>query len=67
MVGNPLHDDIQGDDVVGAFQDDDVGEAFGGLHELLVHGLHGGQVLLHDVPGGSGGGCARQHPCPQRS
>ncbi len=41
-----LDDEVNADFVVGAFGEDDVGEAFGRLDELEVHGADGGHVLL---------------------
>ena len=48
VVGDALHNHHQGHGVLAALGDDDVGVTLGGFHELLVHGLHGGEVLLHD-------------------
>lgn len=47
MVGDALHDHVQRHQIVPALQHDNVGVLPGGLHELLVHGLDGGQVLGH--------------------
>ena len=47
VVLDALHDHVQGDEVMAALQDDDVRVFAGGLHELLVHGLDGGEVLGH--------------------
>ena len=47
VVGDALHDQVQGHQVVAPLQHHDVGILPGGLHELLVHGLHRGQILGH--------------------
>ena len=45
MVLDPLHDHVQGHQVVAALQHHDVRVLPGGLHILLMHGLHSGEIL----------------------
>ena len=45
VVLDPLHDHLQGHQILAALQDDDVRKFPAGLHVLLVHGLHCGEVL----------------------
>ena len=45
--GDALHDHVKSHQIVPALQHDDVRELAGRLHKLLVHGLHGGQILVH--------------------
>ena len=47
MAPDPLDNHIQGHHVMAPLQNHNVGKALGGLHELLVHGLDGGEVLRH--------------------
>ena len=47
MVLDPLHDHVQGHQIVAALQNHDVRVLPGGFHVLLVHGLDRGQILVH--------------------
>ena len=47
MVLDPLHDHVQGHQIVATLQNHDVRVLPGGFHVLLVHGLDRGQILVH--------------------
>ena len=49
MGADAFHDKIQSHGIVAAGGDDDVRVALGRLHEPVVHGLDGGEILVHDV------------------
>ena len=49
MRAHALEHHVQRDLIVSALGDDDIRLALRGLNELLVHGLDGGQVLIHDA------------------
>ena len=48
VVGDALDNHHEGHQIFAALGDDYVGVALGGLHELLMHGLHGAEILLRD-------------------
>lgn len=47
MVLDPLHDHVQGHQIVATLQNHDVRVLPGGFHVLLEHGLDRGQILVH--------------------
>jgi len=59
VVGNALHDHVQRHQIVAALQHDDVRELAGGLHELLVHGLHRGEILVSGIFLALSDGCGK--------